>query len=149
MNLLKVVFNIVRRIIELEDRLENNSYMVEPRFVHAFLFVIPTDGFIRTIIRQFNIRASYSIRAWISKRPYDTELFYRFHPGTGMTSHMFYDINMAVPPTPIMQQTQRNLYSKITYTPQDVLFALEPGTYYYNLSNLESQENGYRLVFEE
>lgn len=137
------------RIIEIVDRRQDASYVIEPGFIHIFPFVVPADDFMRTQTYQSDRRQNLSMRAWISDVPNDSELFFRFHPGTGGVTHMFYDRNMITPPTPVKSAIQRNLYSNIAFTPQDDLIALEPGIYYFNVMNMVLQESGYHLSFIE
>ena len=135
------------RVIEEIDRNLDGNYLIEPGFIHIFPFEIPGNDFIRTHIYQFDRRESFSIRAWVSKLPNDSESFFRFHPGTGGVTHMFYDESSIAAPLPVKGNTQRNQFSGISFTPQDDLIALEPGTHHFNVLNMELQENGYHLNF--
>lgn len=138
-------------IIEEADRQQDGTYELDHGFIHVFPFEILVDGQLRAPIRHLNTNASlrqaFTIRAWISDQPFGTELFFRYHPGTGGLSHLFYDETITPTPEPKKHPAARNQFSAITYVPQDVLVPLAPGTYYYMVLNMVLTTNAYELFF--
>jgi len=138
-------------IIEEVDRHQNGQYEIDPGFINIFPFEILVDGQIRAPIRHLNqnhsTQQTFTIRAWISDQPNGSELFFRFHPSTGGTSHLFYDKSIVPIPLPKKEEPMRNQFSAITYVLQDILIPLSPGIYYYNVTNMVLRTNAYELFF--
>ena len=138
-------------VIEAADRNQNGTYEIDPGFIHIFPFEILADGQLRMPIRHLNtsnrMHQTYTIRAWISDQPNGSELFFRYHPGTGGTSHLFYDESIVPVPEPKKHEPMRNQFSGITFVPQDNLIPLSPGIYYYNIINMVLKTNAYELFF--
>ena len=134
-------------VIEEPDRNANGIYTIGTRQVHVFPFEIEDDGQLDVEIRQLgrggqetfdqSFRQSLSIRAWLSKTPYGAEVFYRFHPGVGGMTHLFYDKDLTPTPVPEMQPPKANHFSEIPSQYKEILIPLIPGVYYYNVENLE------------
>ena len=138
-------------IIEEVDRHQNGAYEIDPGFIHIFPFDIIVDGQLRAPIRHLSANnaqtQSFTIRAWISEKPNGAELFFRYHPGTGGVSHLFYDENIVPAPDTQKSDPMRNQFSAITFVPQDELVSLASGTYYYMVLNMVLKPNAYELFF--
>jgi hypothetical protein len=139
-------------VIEEADRKPDGRYLLDAGAINIFPFEILPDKQFRVPVKHLNtnaaLHATFSIRAWISETPYGSELFFRYHPGTGGVTHIFYDKGMNTPPIPIEQPPMRNSFSGITFVIKDELVPLTPGVYYYNVINMENKDNSYELFFD-
>lgn len=148
--------------IEEADRSADGIYTFGTGIIHVFPFEIESGGQLRVPINQISsgtgfvaFRQNLSIRVWISKSPNGAELFFRFHPGTGGLAHMFYDKDLNPPPTLEESPITQNQFSPIPAQARDIPVPLIPGTYYYNIQNMESSPandlkntpNSYRVGF--
>ena len=163
-------------VFEAGDRNSDGIYTIGSRQIHVFPFELQTDQQIRVPINQLGrgqnlstssgvsgqeqrfdqaFRQSLSIRAWISSTPNGAEIKFRWHPGTGGISHLFFDKDISPTPMPQLAPQQRNQMSQITFQPRDVLVPLIPGKYFYNVLNMEGSPandldntpNSYRILF--
>ena len=122
-------------------------YEIGSNQIHAHLFELASLDQIRVPLVQLQISQSLAIRAWLSKQPNGQELFFRFHPGTGGITHLFYDMDLVPAPTPISEPIHRSEYSGQIYAVSDILIQLIPGTYFYNIHNLENRTSHYKVSF--
>lgn len=134
-------------LIEEADRNIDGIYEIGANQIQVHVFDVAVDGQIRIPILQLQLRQSLSIRVWVSKKPFSSEIFFRFHPNTGGASHLFFDKDLNPKPEPERSALQRSAFSGQTFRFEDVLVQLIPGTYYYNVHNLENQPNGYKVSF--
>ena len=133
-------------VIKEEDRSVDGSYEIGGTQVLAFEFEIPINGLIKVNSRQFDdIRQSLSIRAWLSLVPGAIQLFNHFHPGSGGIHHLFVDETIDPLPEPEVFQIQRNQFSSFQFSIGEERVPLPAGIYYYNVLNLESHNNGFRI----
>lgn len=134
-------------IIEAPERTVDGFYEIGGGQIQIHVFEIAVGGQVRIPIQQTQFRQSLSIRAWISEEPHATELFFRFHPGTGGISHLFFDKDLT--PEPILEKSpiQRSVFAGQIFQFSDIPVKLEPGTYFYNVQNIEGLEAGYKISF--
>ena len=89
------------------------------------------------------IKQLYTI--WFSAYPNSIQLFNHFHPGSGGVHHLFVDETIEPLPEPEIFKVQRNQFSGFEFSIGEELVPLPAGTYYYNVVNMESHDNGFRL----
>ena len=134
-------------IIEEPDRAVDGFYENGGGQIHIHVFDIAADGQLRIPISQTQFRQSLSVRVWVSAKPHGQELFYRFHPSQGGISHVFYDKDLTPLPTLVESPLQRSDFAGQTFKFSDILIQLIPGTYFYNIQNMENITTGYKIAF--
>jgi len=126
-------------IIEEADRSTDGVYEIGTGQIQVFPFEIEAGGQLRVPILQFRFRQALSIRVWVSRgKPFGSEIFFRFHPGTGGITHIFFDKDLDPVPIPKESAIQRNEFSGIISQFKDILVPVIPDEYFYNVQNLES-----------
>ena len=126
-------------IIEEADRSTDGVYEIGTNQIQVFPFEIVSGGQIRVPILQFRFRQALSIRVWVSRgKPNGSEIFFRFHPGTGGITHIFYDKDLDPVPVPQESAVHRSEFSGISFQFKDILVPVIPDQYFYNVLNLES-----------
>ena len=133
--------------IEEPDRAIDGFYEIGGGQIHIHVFEIVADDQIRITTQQTQFRQSFSLRAWVSEKPHGKESFYRFHPNTGGISHLFYDKDLVPIPTPERSPIQRSGFTGQLFQFADILIQLIPGTYFYNIQNMENITAGYKIAF--
>lgn len=134
-------------IIEEPDRTIDGFYEIEGGQIQIHVFEIEAGGQIRIPINQTQFRQAFSLRVWVSKKPHGAELFFRFHPSTGGISHLFFDKELDPKPTLEKSSIQRSDFAGQLFQFVDVPIQLIPGTYFYNIQNLENRPAGYKIAF--
>lgn len=126
-------------IIEEPDRSTDGVYEIGTNQIQVFPFEIESGDQLRVPILQFRFRQPLSIRVWVSRgKPFGSEIFFRFHPGTGGITHIFYDKDLDPAPIPQESPIQRSDFSGIIFQFKDILVPLIPDQYFYNVHNIES-----------
>jgi hypothetical protein len=124
------------------QRCPTTYYTICQEQVHVFAFeVYPYQCTKLTITHTAPLEASqdYSLQAWFSNNPLDYELF------------AFQD--NYVSPIGVLRRAMtipiydKNIVHPSIYAPDRCKLALDPGTYYFNVKNLQNRVNNYRLQF--
>ncbi len=134
-------------IIEEPDRVVDGFYEIEGGQIQIHVFEILAGGQIRIPISQTQFRQSLALRVWVSEKPHGQEIFFRFHPGTGGASHLFYDKDLDPIPTLVESSIQRSNFAGQLFRFADVPVQLIPDTYFYNIQNMENITAGYKIAF--
>ena len=134
-------------IFTVNDRAINDIYTIGSNQIQSFIFTVPVLGQVKIATLQHDNRPSFSIRIWLSLLPNGSELFFRFHPGTGGSNYLFADEDIDPLPTPVIFSTHRNKFSGITFDISEVLVTLPAGIYYYNVHNIENFGTGHTTSF--
>lgn len=133
-------------IITPQLRTPDGVYFIPGSATHVHEFIIEIDGQVRIPIQQLPGKQSFSIRAWIGDGILGNSLFFRFSPGDGGLSHLFFDENLDPAPMP-EGNPHFNKFAGQEFSPTDRAIGLAPGTYYYHVVNMESQDNAYKIGF--
>lgn len=133
-------------IITPQLRTPDGRFSINGDSIHIHEFIIDVGGQVRIPIQQLPGKQNLSIRAWIGDGILGNSVFFRFHPGDGGLSHLFFDENLDPAPMPV-GEPHFNKFAGQNFAPTDNAIGLAPGTYFYHVVNMESQENAYKIGF--